>query len=85
MGLDARGMARREWTQILRRETAIIPAEDDDFRGYAGLMRILEVSEPFVRRVTLADAGYTWLQLAPTDGHWWLTVMYDPDGALNQY
>ena len=85
MGLDARGMARREWTQILRRETAIAPAEDGDFRGYAGLMRILEVTEPFVRRVTLADAGYTWLQLAPTGGHWWLTVMYDPDGALIQY
>ena len=85
MALDTRGMKRREWTQILRRQTVIEAVEAPDFRGHAGLMRILEVSRPFVRRVTLADAGYTWLQLAPRAGHWWLTAMYDPQGRLVQY
>ena len=85
MALDVRGMARREWKQILRRRTTIAAVSEPDFRGHAGLMRIDAVSEPFVRRVTLADAGYTWLQLAPEGGHWWLTVMYDPEGTLIQY
>lgn len=85
MALDVRGMARREWTQIRRRESVFAPVDSGGFRGHAGLMRILEVSEPFVRRVTLADAGYSWLQLAPAGGHWWLTVMYDPAGTLVQY
>ena len=83
--LDRRGMARREWKQFIRTQFVSAETEFAGERLYAGLIRILEVSEPFVRDVTLADAGYTWLQLAPVAGHWWVTVMYDPAGRLLQY
>ena len=85
MGLDTRGMERREWTDILERRTVISAVSEPGFCGWAGLMRIDAVARPFVRGVTLADAGYEWLQLAPEGEHWWLTVMYDPAGALVQY
>ena len=85
MTLDLRGMQRREWKQFLRRKCLIAAVDTPEFVGHTGLLRILEVSEPFVRRVTLADSNYTWLQLAPSEGHWWLTVMYDPGGELIQY
>ncbi len=85
MALDLRGMQRREWKQFLRRKCLIAAVDTPEFAGHAGLLRILEVSEPFVRRVTLADSNYTWLQLAPEEGRWWLTVMYDPAGRLLQY
>ena len=85
MALDRRGMDRDEWALITAKRNATAFVDAPDFRGYAGLMRIDAVSEPFVRGTTLADAGYAWLQLAPAGEHWWLTVMYDPDGALVQY
>ena len=85
MEIKCRGMARAEWRCILQRKSVFTAVDTPEFRGHAGLMRILRVSEPFVRRVVLADAGYSWLQLAPEGKHWWLTVMYDPDGALVQY
>lgn len=36
-------------------------------------------------RVTIADSGWDWLQLAPADGHWWMTAMYGPEGRAVQY
>ena len=58
MALDLRGMQRREWTQFLRRESHIMAMNTLEFVGYAGLLHILEVSEPFVRKVSLADELY---------------------------
>ena len=56
----------------------------------AGLLDIDAVREPLtvrsvLREAVIADAGYTWLQLSPDRGGWWLTVMYDQNGDLVQY
>lgn len=64
-----------------------------EFRGVeteAQLMRIGCAEKPFTvpgngGRLVIADSGYRWLQLAPKDGHWWMTAMYDPDGRPVQY
>ena len=63
------------------------------FRGAeteAQLMHIGTADAPFTvpsraGRSTIADSGWCWLQLAPKDGHWWMTAMYDPDGRPAQY
>lgn len=64
-----------------------------DFHGVeteAQLMHIGRAERPFTvpcngGRLVIADSGYRWLQLAPEDGHWWMTAMYDPDDRPVQY
>lgn len=87
---DIRGMKRREFSRIARSELAFCHMETEGFAGWAGLLDISDVSEVWKVRgrngeVIIADRGYTWLQLSPDTGGWWLTVMYDPDGRLKQY
>lgn len=36
-------------------------------------------------RLRIIDDGYLWLQLAPKDGFWWLTAMYDDRARLVQF
>ena len=90
MKLEDRGMARREFTRITRSELFYAYIETAEFSGYAGVLHILgtdgiwEVKSGGSREV-IAAPGYTWLQLAPRDAGWWLTVMYDVSGNLVQY
>lgn len=56
----------------------------------AQLMHIGRADAPFAvpgrgGRVVIADSGWRWLQLAPKDGHWWMTAMYSPEGRPVQY
>jgi len=63
------------------------------FRGVeteAQLMHIGRADAPFTvpcndGQLVIADSGYGWLQLAPKDGHWWMTAMYTPEGRPVQY
>jgi len=82
-------IAREDWRRILRRKSVFGAVACGDFYAQAGLMRIDAVSAPFCRPFagkmrTLADAGYYWLQVAPEKAHWWLTVMFDPQGKIVQ-
>ena len=36
-------------------------------------------------QVRLVDTGYSWMQIAPKNEHWWLTVMFDDQGGIVQY
>lgn len=36
-------------------------------------------------RLVIADDDYSWLQVAPKGGRWWLTAMLDPAGNMLQY
>lgn len=83
-------MDRREFKRIKESKLRHGHVCMDGFSGYAGVMEIISVTEPWMvksslGRVCIADAGYTWLQLSPDEGGWWLTVMYDPEGNLRQY
>jgi predicted RNA-binding protein associated with RNAse of E/G family len=87
---EERGMARKTWKRLTDRQFQMARVETEGFRGMAGLIEIRSVREPLVVKsvlseVVIADAGYSWLQLSPDKGGWWLTVMYDANGALVQY
>lgn len=87
---EERGMARRTWKRLLDKRCRISHVETEGFHGMAGLLKIRDVREPLVvksvlREVVVADAGYTWLQLSPDRGGWWLTVMYNDKKELIQY
>ena len=87
---EERGMARATWKRLADRQFRMARVETEDFCGTAGLIEIGDVLEPLrvrsvLSEVVIADAGYSWLQLSPDEGGWWLTVMYDAGGELVQY
>ncbi len=87
---EERGMARRTWKRLLGSQFKMTRVEMEGFRGMAGVLEIGTVRAPLrvksvLSEVVIADTGYTWLQLGPDRGGWWLTVMYDAKGELVQY
>jgi predicted RNA-binding protein associated with RNAse of E/G family len=88
---DRRGMKRREFRRITGSRLEHRHMVVEGFSGEAGLLYISQVAEPWIVRnsdgdgVVIADSGYSWLQLSPDQGGWWLTVMYDAEGKLKQY
>ncbi len=74
------------WQRVTRRRFFLESGSKDGRRYAASLMFIDEVTAPFVnsRGVTLADAGYVWLQYALEGESWWLTAAFGPDGDLLQ-
>lgn len=90
MSEKIRHIHRDEWLTLHDKTYA---RERIVFRGVeteAQLMHIGRVDAPFSvpgknGRVVIADDGYGWLQLAPKDGHWWMTAMYTPEGTPVQY
>lgn len=82
-------IAREDWRRIISRKSVFGSVVRGDFYAQVSLMRIDAVTEPFCRPFagkmrTLADVGYYWLQVAPENAHWWLTVMLDPLGQIVQ-
>lgn len=90
MSMSKKTMRREDWRRILKRAYAFADFECGELSGAVGLIRTDRVSEPFCRTMfgrnfTLVDDGYYWLQVAPRNQKWWLTVMYDDQLRLLQY
>lgn len=82
-------MKRRDWRRITRRDDAIRIVEKDGKREAEGILCIKQVTEPlFVQsgteRINIADAGYTWVQIAREDAPVWLTSMFNAEDRLVQ-
>ena len=82
-------LARNGWQRILAHRDAhqVLAGA---FEGEAYLIQIDAVTAPLAkeccgRRLVLADAGYSWLQVAPKEGYWWLTAMFGSDGKAVQF
>ena len=90
MRLEDRGIRRQEFRRLTRTRLTSRRVALRGFTGVAGVLDILETSGKWVvssvgGQVTIAAPGYRWLQLAPDNGEWWLTAMYDPHGGMVQY
>ena len=87
--MQIKDMKRSEWNRITKRRVIIRPFAHKGFHGKVSLLKILEVTSPFVSSsgsasVTLADAGYSWLQLAMENDFVWFTVMFDDQDRFLQ-
>lgn len=83
-------MLRTEWVGIEERANASKIAYLPWGRARAGILYMKRVDEPFFvksfgMRIQVTGEGYTWLQLAPENEHFWATVMFDDKGELFQY
>lgn len=89
MSVKTKTLRRAEWQRVMARRFAW-KTLNGPVRGVAALLAIDAVKAPLAvqsvgRRVTIVDAGYQWLQIAPEGRAWWLTVMFDPEGQITQY
>lgn len=83
-------LRRTEWNRMTARRFVWKPLAAGPVCGAAALLAIDAVKAPLTvdsvgARVTIADAGYQWLQIAPEGRNWWLTVMFDEAGQIAQY
>ena len=88
--MKEKGMLRKEMRRLKSTRCVFRPVSVEGFTGTAGLTWIDRVEQPWFvttagKRLCIAREGYTWLQLAPEAGEWWLTVMYDRDKQPVQY
>ena len=87
MKILSKSLRRDEFKAIRKKEIKTIQVKEEYFNGTISLMTILEVNEPMVishpnYKVTILDKKYQWLQFAPKNANWWLTVLYDASGSL---
>ena len=88
MNIKIKPIDKDYWSRVLKKQTVYVPMKE--IEGIAYLLRIDEVTEPlkkvcFGQEVTLADAGYYWLQIGLKDENVWITAMYDENGNFVQY
>lgn len=90
MCLSIKTLSRANWARVVKRKYAQMSVSDDGFTGQASLILIEEITAPLVKcydnlSLTIVDRGYCWLQLAPRDKRYWLTVMIDAAGEIISY
>ncbi len=88
--LKTKTLARASWPRLLDRTFAHGSFAEQSISGEMSLIHMHRVVAPLNANMggqplTLADAGYAWLQIAPTGKNWWLTAMFDPVQHIVQY
>lgn len=87
MRLVKKSLRRDEWNFNANKKFSSLQVFEQEFIGTIGFITFSEVKEPFVieypnRKVCLIDNGYQWLQVAPKEQNWWLTVLFDEKGMV---
>ncbi len=90
MQTEKRFISRKGWQRVLKSSSAYMLMDYEPFHAVAGLLCLEKTSEPLVktifgRDIIIADDGYYWMQIAPQDENWWLTVMLDREKHIVQY
>lgn len=82
-------MRRSDWHRILERRYTASTCKFQDMEGVVSLLEIQKVTHPLTvhyesGNVLIADAGYSWLQVAFQEQYFWATMMYDDKGEFMQ-
>lgn len=88
--MEIKYLSRKKWTRIIERKYNHEYIEDQYFQGEIALIHLLKVTHPRSsnlgnKEVTWIDNGYYWLELAPINHNYWLTVMFNEKGKIQQY
>ena len=78
-------LERNRWARVLEREYTSMRFQEHGTDCAASLIKIKKVTEPLIiDGVTIADAGYSWVQIAVEGQYVWVTAMYDDKDELVQ-
>ncbi len=87
MDLVIKSLNRVEMSRIIKKTIKTMEVSKNEFNGFISLLTFDEISSPlFVMnptgKICIADTNYKWLQFAPKNANWWLTVMYNEKNQL---
>ena len=87
MMLKVKTALRDEIETITAKRWQKLLIADEWLTGVAVELFIDEVSQPKnikrkQQKIVIADDGYCWLQIIPSDKHWWLTAIFDNNNKL---
>lgn len=80
-------MKRTDWKRVLERKTAIENFSHGGYTGKISILKIEKVNAPLtidygVKKIRIADDGYSWVQLALENRYFWFTAMFDESDRL---
>ena len=90
MSLEKKLMSRSNWPRVIDKEYVHMMCNENNFDGAVGLIYIIRANKLATKtygktQVTIIDNGYYWLQFAPKDDNYWLSVMYNQVGEIVQF
>ena len=88
--MEIKYLSRKKWSRILERKYYHEYIENTYFKGEIALIHLIKVTHPRFsylggKKVIWIDDNYYWLELAPMNQNYWLTVMFDDKGKIQQY
>lgn len=88
--IKEKNLDRREWYMDTDRDFACVYHKDQHFEGGIGLITFTGLKAPDMvdspsGSLCIADNGYQWLELAPKDENFVITVMFHDDKIFQQY
>ncbi|MCM1131249.1 MAG: DUF402 domain-containing protein [Roseburia sp.] len=91
MELVHKSLRRDELKRFVKKSIKSLRVDEKGFCGTIGLLIIEEIEKPLIvtysnYKVVVADKNYRWLQFAPKNENWWLTVLFDDkDNLIESY
>ena len=88
--MEIKYLSRKKWSRILERKYYHEYIEDTYFQGEIALIHLLKVKESRSsnlggKEIIWIDNDYYWLELAPINQNYWVTVMFNEQGKIQQY
>ena len=88
--MEIKYLSRKKWSRILEKKYVHESVEDTCFQGEIALIHLVKVTEPRSstlggKEITWIDNDYYWLELAPINQNYWLTVMFNEKENIQQY
>lgn len=85
MEFNTRDLLRNDSKRLKKKNTIVEDINTKYFEGKICLIKMIEVDgELYVNnplgKVKIMDNGFSYLEIAPKNENWWLTVMYDKNG-----
>ncbi len=85
-----KSIRRSGWSRVKQSKFYWVDVNMRGFTGVAAILELQKVDTPLwvtccEEFIKIVDDGFYWLQLAPKDANWWLTVMLDRECKIVQY
>ncbi|MDE7106216.1 MAG: DUF402 domain-containing protein [Anaeroplasmataceae bacterium] len=87
MALIRKSIRRDEWDIFTKKRIKTLRVDEQGFCGTVCLLTMEKLKKPLIvsyedYQITIADTDYKWLQFAPKNENWWLTVLFDREDHL---
>lgn len=88
--IERKYLSRKGWKRVQESAFTVQEFSYPTLCGVSALLHLNKVSQPLItqcidQQIKIVDNGYFWLQIAPKNEHWWLTVMFDSECNLIQF